>query len=177
MSSMSGHQRPYRGKSDTWLTPPEIIRELGPFDLDPCCPETMPWTTATVMQSLPRQNGLETVWAGRVWLNPPYGPEVGKWLAKLAEHGDGIALIFARTETEMFFDCVWSKAWALHFLKGRIHFHHTDGTRAKFNSGAPSVLVAYGQENAEVLSKCNIDGQFVPLRWFGRESEEEDDWI
>lgn len=31
----------------TWLTPPHIIEALGPFDLDPCCPPTMPWRTAT----------------------------------------------------------------------------------------------------------------------------------
>lgn len=35
-TSLSGHQRPNAGLSDDWLTPPEIIEALGPFDLDPC---------------------------------------------------------------------------------------------------------------------------------------------
>lgn len=39
----------------SWLTPPEIINALGPFDLDPCCPPppTMPWRTATQMVHWP----------------------------------------------------------------------------------------------------------------------------
>lgn len=35
-----------KGK-DEWLTPPEIIKALGPFDLDPCAPINRPWSTVT----------------------------------------------------------------------------------------------------------------------------------
>lgn len=58
----------------TWLTPPEIIRALGEFDLDPCCPPAMPWSTAKKMVCRP-DDGLAVTWEGRVWLNPPYGRE------------------------------------------------------------------------------------------------------
>ena len=71
--SMSGHQSA-RMKSDTWLTPPEILRALGVFDLDPCCPPDMPWPTAAAMISPPR-DGLSEAWHGRVWLNPPFGTQ------------------------------------------------------------------------------------------------------
>lgn len=98
-----------------------------------------------------------------MWLNPPYGAETGRWIGKLAGHGDGIALIFARTETDMFFRWVWQCATALLFLKGRLHFHHPDGRRADFNGGAPSVLVAYGVRNAEALRGCGLPGQYVEL--------------
>ena len=30
---IGGHQRT-RGRTDEWLTPPAIVRALGPFDLD-----------------------------------------------------------------------------------------------------------------------------------------------
>lgn len=33
----------------TWLTPKWIIDALGPFDMDPCVPDHMPWSTATRM--------------------------------------------------------------------------------------------------------------------------------
>ncbi|MEW4569339.1 DNA N-6-adenine-methyltransferase [Tautonia sp. JC769] len=158
---MSGHHRPNRGATDTWLTPPELIRALGPFDLDPCCPPVMPWATAKRSYALPHQDGLTLPWSGRVWLNPPYGPEVGRWLDRLAGHGNGIALIFARTETEQFHRCVWERADACLFLKGRLHYHHPDGTRAPFNAGAPSVLVAYGPANRETLQRCQLPGAFV----------------
>lgn len=105
--SMSGHQSA-RMKSDTWLTPPEILRALGAFDLDPCCPPAMPWKTAAQMIAPPR-DGLSEPWMGRVWLNPPFGNRAAAWLAKLAEHGNGIALIPARTETGMFYTSVWGR--------------------------------------------------------------------
>ena len=79
-------------------------------------------------------------------------------------HNDGIALIFARTETKMFFDHVWNGATSLLFIKGRLHFHYVDGTRAKANSGAPSVLIAYGEESSKILEDSKIEGQFVMLK-------------
>ena len=105
-----------------------------------------------------------------VWCNPPYGLEAKKWLKKLFNHGNGIALIFARTDTNMFFDWVWNKADSLLFIKGRLTFYDTYGHKRTTkdgkpsNSGAPSVLVAYGKENTEVLKNCNIEGKFIQLR-------------
>ena len=147
---------------DEWLTPPNIVEALGVFDLDPCAPINRPWDTAKAHYNI-SDDGFNNVWYGRVWCNPPYGRDTEKWLLRLAEHGEGIALIFARTETKMFFNAVWNKASALLFLEGRLHFHHVDGERAKANAGAPSVLVAYGQDDAERLRHSGIDGFYVAL--------------
>lgn len=149
-------------KNDEWLTPPSLLESLGPFDLDPCSPVDRPWSTAHEHLTVD-DDGLASCWHGRVWLNPPYGREAKQWLARLAEHGRGTALIFARTETEMFFEEVWSKATAVLFLKGRLHFHHVCGKRAKANSGAPSVLVAYGRRDAHRLEMSELEGQFIWL--------------
>jgi hypothetical protein len=160
---MSGHHRPNRGHSVEYLTPPEIVGALGSFDLDPACPPRMPWRTAVTMWTR-ADNAIDRVWHGRVFLNPPYGAkELGIWLKKLADHGDGIALVFARTETEAFFLHAWRRANAMLFIRGRLHFHRACGSRTKFNSGAPSVLIAYGQRNARALRSCGIKGQFVNL--------------
>lgn len=147
--NLSGHQSA-RMKSDTYLTPPEWIEKLGAFDLDPCCPPNMPWATAKNMLSLPT-DGLAEPWHGRVWLNPPFGNQPRKWLTKLAEHGNGIALIPARTETATYYGEVWRKADAICFVKGRPHFYYQDGTRCPFNSGAPITLIAYGERNVFAL--------------------------
>ena len=73
----------------TWLTPPHIINALGPFDLDPCCPPTMPWRTAAQMVHWP-DDGLKVDWTGkRVWCNPPYGREAMPFLGRLAVHKGG----------------------------------------------------------------------------------------
>jgi len=152
--SLSGHQSA-RMKNDEWLTPPEILGVLGKFDLDPCSPILRPWPTAAEHFHV-LDDGLSKPWAGRVWCNPPFGREAVKWLRRMAEHGNGIALIPARTETAMFYECVWGVADAVLFLKGRPHFHFVDGRRAPFNSGAPICLVAYGVANRDALISSGL---------------------
>jgi len=167
MTGMDAHQRQAVLK-DEWLTPPWIVEALGPFDLDPCAPIVRPWPTAGRHFTID-DNGLNREWAGRVWLNPPYGRETGKWLARLAGHGSGIALIFARTETEMFHTHVWEKSDSILFLRGRLHCHHVDGARARANAGGPSCLVAYSEYDTDILAGSQIPGRLVPLK--GREMD------
>lgn len=168
MTAMGSHQSARAGTT-TWLTPPDILAKLGGaenFDLDPCAAPNQPWATARTMFT-EADDGLAQDWRahGKTWVNPPYtNSEIGDWLSRLDEHGDGIALIFARTETAAFSRHVWEKCDAVLFMEGRIHFHHADGTRAKANAGAPSVFCAYGAENADILAACGIPGAFVPLK-------------
>ena len=160
--SAIGSHESHSGGTDEWLTPPDLIAALGPFDLDPCSPgDRRPWDTAAKHYSLV-DDGLRQPWHGRVWLNPPYS-QVGKWLNRLAEHGQGTALIFARTETALWFEHVWPKASGLLFLRGRLSFHFVSGKRAAANSGAPSALVAYGERDADILAAKPWPGHFVPL--------------
>ncbi len=152
--------------SDIWLTPPFIIDALGgpdSFDLDPATPLTMPWPTAKRRYTI-EDNGLTSAWMGRVWLNPPYSrPAYSRFMGRMADHGHGTALIFARTETRTFFDCVWDRASALLFLAGRLNFYTAEGRPGGANAGAPSVLCAYGEADAAVLESCGLDGRFVRL--------------
>lgn len=165
--AMGSHQSA-KPVTTTWMTPPEVIHALGgaeSFDLDPCTIADRPWPTARRHISLP-EDGLTTAWEGRVWLNPPYTTgEIGRWLRKLADHDVGTALIFARTETDAFHAQVWGRAAGLLFLHGRLHFHFPDGRRAPANSGAPSVLCAYGADDLERLADSGLDGALVPLRF------------
>jgi hypothetical protein len=151
--SLSSHQK--NGGHDEWLTPPEIVKALGEFDLDPCSPVVRPWDTAAQHYDK-THDGLAQPWHGRVWLNPPFGREAVKWLRRMVNHGNGIALIPARTETAMFYECVWNRAHAVCFMKGRPHFHYVDGRRAPANSGAPICLAAYGAFNAAWLHESNL---------------------
>lgn len=98
---LGGHHNS-RAQTDEWLTPPFVLAALGgweSFDLDPCTPDIQPWPTAKARYTR-ADDGLAQPWSGRVWLNPPYYANViGKWLARLADHGRGTTIIFARTET------------------------------------------------------------------------------
>lgn len=167
---MSGHQSA-RAKSTTYLTPPDILGALGQFDLDPCAaPSPRPWPTAARHIELP-QDGLAAEWSGRVWCNPPFGREAAAWLERMAKHGNGIALVPARTETAMFYRSVWGVASAVLFLRGRPHFCAGSDTTVEnagrviavkrgepypFNSGAPIALIAYGVSNAEALRSSGL---------------------
>lgn len=165
-AGMGSHQSA-RSETNTWFSPPAIFDALGgadSFDLDPCSHVDRPWPTAR-QHYTQEDNGLLLPWWGRVWLNPPYTISlITRFLARMAEHNCGTALIFARTETDPFHRYVWGAASGLLFLRGRLNFHREDGTRAEANGGAPSVLIAYGDDDRDILAAAPIDGAFVPLR-------------
>lgn len=148
--------------TDVWLTPPDLVNALGKFDLDPCSPKNLSWKLAEKFYSLERgENGLLLPWNGRVWLNPPYSNWV-PFLKKLKEHGNGIALLFARTETKGFFDNIWNDADSILFLKGRVKFIRSDFSKGGAST-APSVLIAYGKNNTAALENSKLSGKLLKL--------------
>ena len=157
--TLGSHQTPI-GASQVWLTPKWIIDALGPFDLDPCAADPRPWDCAEQNLTV-ADDGLSPQWRGRVWLNPPFDRrEVGLWVEKLSRHGEGTALLHARTEAVWFRFC-WTSAKAMLFLASRIKFCRPDGIEADANSGAPPVLVAFGEHDANQLKFSGIPGFFV----------------
>jgi hypothetical protein len=139
------------------------LKALGDFDLDPCASLNRPWDTAKHHYT-EEDDGLIQPWFGRVWCNPPYGREMNAFLERMVTHDrGGVVLIFARTETKAFFDYVWDRADAILFLKGRLKFHKPDGFEGN-TAGSPSVLIAYGQEEAERLETCGLPGKFIRLK-------------
>jgi hypothetical protein len=107
------------GRSQVHCTPRWILERLGPFDLDPCAADPRPWDCAAENWT---SDGLGTPWHGRVWLNPPFDRyEVGRWIARLAQHGNGTALLHARTEAG-WFQPIWEFSTAILFMADRIKF-------------------------------------------------------
>lgn len=147
-------EKTHRGETDTWLTPPWIHQALGRFDFDPCGHPLS--ETAEQRIFFPEEDGLKITWEGRVWLNPPYGPKTKLFLNKLSAHGSGTALVLARTDTR------WLQnhlriAKAILFIYGRIKFlnskfEETNGCQV------PSLLLAYGKDDADILMSCKIKG-------------------
>lgn len=161
------------GKSQVHLTPRWILDALGPFDLDPCAATVRPWDCAET-NLVEADNGLASFWPkdALAFLNPPFDRrQVGHWIKKLAEHGNGIALLHARTETE-WFQPIWEDADLIVFLGRRVTFCKPDGsactvTNAKTgkvsvaNSGAPVVLAAFGSLAVHRLQASNLPGAYV----------------
>lgn len=145
----------HEGKTNTWLTPLSLIRELGEFDLDPCgFPNHH---TAKRLICLP-EDGLAAEWHGRVWLNPPYGKHAQVWLAKLADHGDGIALVFGRLDTKWLQPFIGGGFFA---IKGRVRFIDEMTLKPATSAGAPSILIPFGRKNIGAILSSNIEG-----KWF-----------
>jgi len=120
MNGIGSHQSA-KMKNDEWLTPPDLIEKLGPFDTDPCAPVIRPWETAK-NHFTKNDDGLNQLWNGFVWCNPPYGLIAERWLMRMSQYDNGIALIFARTETKMFQKWVWRHATSLLFFFCRFIF-------------------------------------------------------
>lgn len=141
-----------QGETNVWLTPRWVIDTLGPFDLDPCAaPSPRPFDTAREHVTFP-DDGLAASWHGMVWLNPSYGPHVTEWILRLAAHGNGIALVFARVDTQ------WAQAalaasTAVVFPSGRLTFLRPDGRPGRGAAGASSMFIAYGPDAAKRLRR------------------------
>lgn len=124
----------HRSGRQDWATPQSLFaklnRELGPFTLDAAAsPENAKCERFYVDDSLAQP------WTGRVWLNPPYGRDLGRWIGKaIASARAGAAVVMllpARTGTRWFVELQKASA-EIRFLPGRVIFE--GGGRAPFDS-------------------------------------------
>jgi hypothetical protein len=129
-----------------WQTPEYIVERavevLGAIDLDPCSnSKNAPNAPARLHYTL-EEDGLARPWQGRVWMNPPYGRVIGKWIDKLCAEYEGggvtaaIALLPARTDTQ------WFKRltrYPICLIHGRLHF-----SGHKNSAPFPSAVVYLG---------------------------------
>lgn len=119
----------FKSKTVEWPTPLELFAPLNDefgFDVDVAATAENAkcakfWTK--------EDNGLVQPWGKRNWMNPPYGKDVPKWLARaLDESKRGnttVCLIPARTNTVWFHDLCLNEA-EVRFVKGRPKFGDAD---------------------------------------------------
>jgi hypothetical protein len=88
---------------------------------------------------------------------------VGRWISRLAAHGNGTALLHLRAEAA-WFEPVRQRATRILCLSERLFFHYPDGRRAEANSGAPACLIAFGDYDADRLVRSGIQG-FLLTDW------------
>lgn len=155
-----------RGESVEWYTPPRIFDALGEtYDLDPCSPGAGKSFVPADAHFTIEDDGLSQVWGKHrfVWVNPPYGAQTAKWMRKLAEHGNGIALVFARTDVAWFHE-VAPRASAICLVKGRIHFYQGSTDNPGGTPGAGSMLLAFGDRARRAVAQSGLGLTFVPGR-------------
>lgn len=134
----------FSSKTDLWETPQSFYDELDKefqFTLDPCA---TPENAKCEMFFTKEMNGLTQNWGGnRVFCNPPYGKEIGKWVKKAYEESKKndttvVMLIPARTDTAYFHDYIYHKAKEIRFVKGRLKFG-----QSKNAAPFPSMVVVF----------------------------------
>lgn len=141
---------------DGWLTPQwvlDLVRKMGPIDLDPCTEAGNPVGAARFFT----EGGLDKSWwacDGSVWVNSPYGRALAAWANKaVAESGwrhDMFVLTPARTETG-WFGHLFDHADALALFRKRIHFSHPSQPGAN-SPKFPNAMFYFGPNPAEF--KC-----------------------
>lgn len=137
----------FSSERDNWETPQSLFDKLDAkyhFTLDAASSDD----NAKVAKHYTEEtDGLSKPWEGeRVFCNPPYGREVGKWVKKCANeasHSFICLLIPARTDTSYFHEYIYGNPSArIEFLRGRLKFEL--GGAAQGPAPFPSMLVYFG---------------------------------
>jgi phage N-6-adenine-methyltransferase len=140
----------FRSTTDLWSTPQPLFDTLNAefgFTLDVCA---LPDNAKCAAYFTPIQDGLQQVWTGSCWCNPPYGAVIGRWVQKAYESAQAGALVVcllpARPDTGWWHHFVMRFA-EVRFLKGRLKFGG-----ARNSAPFPSAVVIF-KPRAEVTSR------------------------
>jgi phage N-6-adenine-methyltransferase len=134
----------FSSKTDIWATPQPLFDELNDefgFTIDVCA---LPENAKCKRYYTPEDDGLKQDWRGEtVYLNPPYGRAISKWMQKAwlssKQGATVVCLLPARTDTKW-----WHSYCAdaeIRFLKGRLKFGD-----AKSGAPFPSAIVILGKD-------------------------------
>lgn len=149
------HESAYN-ESVEWYTPPSIFDALGvTFDMDVCSPGEGKTFVPAKRYLTVEDNGLITPWDGLVWCNPPYGTHTPVWMRRMAEHGNGLALVFARTDVKWFQE-IASGTNLICFVSGRIRFYQGSVETQGGSPGSGSMLLAWGDEAGDILRRSGL---------------------
>ena len=128
-------------ESNEWETPQELYDELNKqygFTLDPCATKK---SAKCDKYYTKEDDGLSKDWSGEiVFMNPPYGREISKWVKKASETKSAVVvcLIPSRTDTKYWHNYIFSKSHKIMFIKGRLKF-----SGHKNSAPFPSAIVVF----------------------------------
>jgi site-specific DNA-methyltransferase (adenine-specific) len=133
----------FSSTTDEWATPQLLFDELdhifGGFTLDPCATAENAKCTRFFTRA---DDGLSKPWTGKVFMNPPYGREIGKWVRKAWEESlNGtlvVCLLPARVDTRWWHE--YARKGYVYFLQGRLRFGS-----ARNSAPFPSAIVTFGK--------------------------------
>lgn len=135
----------FSSETDLWATPQyffDALNSVHGFTLDACANSD---NAKCEHYFTKEQDGLSQEWKGMVWMNPPYGREIGDWMRKAYESSLGgatvVCLVPARTDTAWWHD--YAMKGEIDFIRGRLKFGD-----AKNSAPFPSAVVVFKPEAA-----------------------------
>lgn len=118
----------FSSKTDMWETPQAFFEELNKefhFTLDAAASDH---NAKCYHYYTKEDDGLTKPWVGTVWCNPPYGREIGKWVAhaysqSMLSKSTIVMLLPARTDTRWFHEYIYGRQNVeIRFIRGRLKF-------------------------------------------------------
>ena len=151
----------HQNATDDWLTPPELVKKLGHFDLDPCASRYQKAMHADINYIWPQDDGLMLPWSGRIWCNPPFS-HCRRWVNRFFIHSNGILLVPAWTGNS-WFRPIFEHADAIYFSMRGIPFICGNDPSKNGKSMFGIALAAAGLENVEALKAARyyVHGSLV----------------
>lgn len=155
----------FTSTSEEWYTPNKVIQPtlavLKVIDLDPCSNSKEQPTIPANNYYTKEDDGLNQTWKGKVYINPPYGTEIKRWVEKFVYHyeqgdiSEAILLLPARTDTKWF---NLLREFPRCFVKGRLSFSNSN-----FSAPFPSVVIYAGQNKKEFKKHFQLLGDVYEL--------------
>lgn len=138
----------FSSNSAKWNTPRSLLERLYKvfsFDLDPCSDSKETPNVKARFHYTEEGDGLSKPWFGVVYMNPPYGRQIGRWVRKAATCGAEtvVCLLPARTDTRWWQSYVPGASFVV-FIRGRLRFGGANNS-APF----PSALAVFGEINLD----------------------------
>lgn len=139
----------FSSDSNEWYTPSNVLEwvtdAMGEIDLDPCSNSHEAPNVPAKVHYTKEDDGIGKQWNGRVFMNPPYGREVGRWTRKAIEEFEAgrvsemIVLVANRSDTQ------WFKKLARGCsgyctIEGRLNF-----SNSRNSSTFPSAVFYFGE--------------------------------
>jgi len=154
----------FSSKSNSWETPQDFFDKLNDefqFTLDPCAShENHKCSKYYTIED----DGLSKDWSEEtVFVNPPYGREISKWVKKCYEESLKLNIIVvmllpARTDTKYQHDYIFKYAKAICFIKGRLKFGNQNNS-APF----PSQIIIFSSQKIMIPNILNTYGKLIIL--------------
>jgi len=159
----------HSSKNLEWRTPPELFKMLNDefvFDVDAA---SSPENALCDHYWTPDDDALAIDWSRtvirhdgtppHVFLNPPYGRNVGKWIDKAIEqqgHGCAVVMVVMASTDTKWWEKLWEAASEIRFITGRVRFLDSEGNEQSACPKGTAIVVLRPFARTYAGPRCSL---------------------